>query len=130
MKICITAMTGIYPIDLGGPGSVAYFLSKELGRLKDEITLLIRAKTKEQLVNIENTDELQELKNVKILPIQLSPGWKTLLNFPNLLSKTHQTIKHLNSEEFDIIHYNSPPVDLTLIFPRHVLPFTVHAPWS
>lgn len=61
MKICIVSMTGTYPLDIGGPPSVAYFLARELGNLGNEVTLLTRTDSAKKISKLMDSDEYKNV---------------------------------------------------------------------
>jgi len=118
MKICFIAMTGLYPVDLGGPGSVAYFIIRELNRNGIDVTIFIRANP-DTLNRLKNSKEFKELKRTEIIPIDIDYTVTAILNpfyiiknFFNINRKLRDII-----DTFDIVLYNSPPVDITMFFP-------------
>jgi len=117
MRIGIVAFSGIYPINIGGPASVAYFIAKYLGELDDDVTLFIRTKTWKQAESLKGIEEFKHLENVKITPIVMDYNLQSLMNIPYLTYKICVTAKKFNFEKFDVVHYNSPPVDVALPFP-------------
>jgi glycosyltransferase involved in cell wall biosynthesis len=118
MKICVIAMTGLYPVDLGGPGSVVYFLVKELNRNGIDVTLFIRANS-DTLNRLKNSNEFKELERTKIIPIDIEYNLKSILNPFYMIGKIIEINRKLRDiiDDFDIVLYNSPPVDITLFFP-------------
>jgi glycosyltransferase involved in cell wall biosynthesis len=117
MRIGIVAFSGIFPIDIGGPGSVAYFLARWLGKQGDHVTLFVKVKTQRQSDSISQIGELTCLKNVNIIPIVLDYKLQTLINVPYLARKVYKTTKDFNHKYFDVVHYNSPPIDASFLFP-------------
>ena len=115
MKVCIISMTGLYPIEIGGPASVSYFISRELGRMGDEITLFTRVKTEGQLKRIHDVEEC--LRNVRVQAVRMDYGLANLLNLPSLLGRIHEATKSFSQWECDVVHYNSPPVDVAVLLP-------------
>lgn len=95
MKIGVFATSGIYPISIGGPGSVAYFLAKELENIGHEITILVSL-TEEQMIFLRSTEEFKKFRNVRIVNIH---------NFSNKIKLMRELAK------YNLIHYNGPPVD-------------------
>jgi glycosyltransferase involved in cell wall biosynthesis len=118
MRIVIVAFTGIYPINIGGPGAVAYFVSKWLGEIGDDVTLFVRAETKKKYESINQIKEFKDLKNVHIIATTLCSGFQVLVNLPYLGYKTAVITRRFCREKFDIVHYNSPPtIGPTILFP-------------
>jgi glycosyltransferase involved in cell wall biosynthesis len=119
MKICIIAMTGLYPIDGGGPANVAYFLARELGRRNVEVVIFIRA-DEYKFNKLLSSPEINELRNVKIIPINIKYEMRTFLNLPLLVKKIIETSNQIKDvfEKCDVIIYNSPPVDITIFAPQ------------
>jgi len=115
VKVCIISMTGLYPIEIGGPASVSYFISRELGRMGDEITLFTRVKTEEQLKRLHDVEEC--LRNVRVQAVRMDYGLANLLNLPSLLGRIHEATKSFSQWECDVVHYNSPPVDVAVLMP-------------
>jgi len=115
VKVCIISMTGLYPIEIGGPASVSYFISRELGRMGDEITLFTRVKTEGQLKRIHDVEEC--LRNVRVQAVRMDYGLANLLNLPSLLGRIHEATKSFSQWECDVVHYNSPPVDVAVLLP-------------
>jgi len=116
MKICIIAMSGIYPIHIGGPANVAYFLAREFGRLGNPTTVFVRVRNQKELSLIDNIPELN-IQNVKVIPIKINYDIKTFLNIPLLVYKISNFSKQLYEEDYNVILYNSPPVDIALLSP-------------
>jgi glycosyltransferase involved in cell wall biosynthesis len=118
MKICIVAMTGLYPVDLGGPGYVAYFIARELNQNGIDVTMFIRAND-ETFSRLKNSKEFRELNKTKIIPIDVEYNFKSILNPFYTIRKIIEMNKKLNEiiDEIDIVLYNSPPVDATIFFP-------------
>lgn len=118
MKICIVAMTGLYPVDLGGPGSPAYFLARELNRKGIDVYLIINA-DRNKLNRLKDTKEFKELDKTKIISIDVKYGLKSVLNPFYVFKKIREINRELRNiiDDVDIIFYNSPPVDITLFFP-------------
>lgn len=110
-------MTGLYPIEIGGPASVSYYISRELGRFGDEITLLTRVATDEQFKRLQNTEEISCLTNVKVQAFRMDYSLANLLNLPLLLYKIHEATKSFSRQDYDVVHYNSPPVDAAVLLP-------------
>lgn len=117
MKVCIVSMTGLYPVEIGGPASVSYYLSRELGSLGDEVVLLTRARTEEQLNHLKNAEEIRKLKNVQVQAFRIDYSFTSLLNLPLMAYKIRETMKRFEEQEHDIVHYNSPPVDAAILLP-------------
>lgn len=118
MKVCIVAMTGLYPLDIGGPAPVAYFLAKELNRNGIDVMMFIRADSEKNL-KFKNTEEIKELKRTEIIPIDVTYNAKTFLNIQSLIYKVLEANKRFKEilKDVDVIFYNSPPVDVVLCFP-------------
>jgi glycosyltransferase involved in cell wall biosynthesis len=118
MKVCIVAMTGLYPIDLGGPGSPAYFLSREFNKNDIEVYLFINADN-EKVNRLKETKEYKELTKTKIIPIHVKYDLKHTMNPLYYLKKIFQINTELKKimNDFDVIFYNSPPVDISFFFP-------------
>ncbi|MEM2293943.1 MAG: glycosyltransferase family 4 protein [Candidatus Aenigmatarchaeota archaeon] len=117
MKIAIIAFTGVYPIHIGGPGSVAYFVSKWLGEFGHDITLFVRVKTQEEHKRIEEIDEFKRLRNVHVVPAILGDSFRIYANLPYLGYKILAITKRFSCERFEVVHYNSPPSVTTFLFP-------------
>ncbi|MFC1488103.1 glycosyltransferase family 4 protein [Thermoproteota archaeon] len=117
MKIGIVAFSGIFPIHIGGPASVGYFIAKWLGEFGNEITLFVRVKTKRELEFVGRLEEFTKLKNVKVIPIMIDYRCQTFLNPLNVIFQIYTATKAFSSEKFDVVHYNSPPIDIALLFP-------------
>ena len=117
MKVGIIAFSGIYPISIGGPASVGYFVAKWLGELGDDVTVFTRLETRKQADSIGQVKEFKCLKNVDIIPIAMDYKLKTLLNLPYLTYKIYKTTKTFTHEHFDIVYFNSVPIDVTVLFP-------------
>lgn len=111
------ATSGFYPINIGGPASVGYFLAKEFGKCGNDVTVFIRVKDKEELHSIQNLSEFDDLVNVEIVPILVNYDFKNLLNIPRILLKILLTTYQFTKRQFDIVLYNSPPVDVSLLVP-------------
>lgn len=118
MKVCIVAMTGLYPVDIGGPGSPAYFLSREFNKNDIEVYLFINADN-EKVNRLKRTKEYKALTKTKIIPIDVRYDLKHIINPLYLFKKIFQINMQLKKiiNDFDIIFYNSPPVDISLFFP-------------
>lgn len=110
-------MTGLYPIEIGGPASVSYYISRELGRAGDDVTLLTRTRTKEQAQQLRHAEEISGLENVRVQAFRVDYSFPNLLNLPMLLYKIHETTKGFTERRYDIVHYNSPPVDAAILLP-------------
>ncbi len=117
MKVGIVAFSGVYPMHIGGPSSVAYFVAKRLGELGDDVTVFIRCKTRKQADSVEQVDEFKNLKNVDFVPVAINYVPQTFINIPYLAQELYKALKRFNHENFDVVHYNSPPVDAAFLFP-------------
>jgi len=118
MRLLIVQMTGNYPLDIGGPATVAYYLAYHLAKKGIEASMLIRLKERNELEKLRETHEFNILeKNVEIIPVHMRYDLKSMLNVPGVLYKIYKTTRNFKPENYDIIHYNSPPVDVTLFFP-------------
>lgn len=117
MRVGIVAFSGIYPIHIGGPGNVAYFLAKEFGRMNCETTLFVRAKNRKEILAFKNMPEFNQLENVDVIPIMLDYRSRTLLNPFVILAKIVEASLKLHQEDFDIVFHNSPPIDIGVLFP-------------
>jgi glycosyltransferase involved in cell wall biosynthesis len=117
VRICIVAFSGLFPITIGGPGSVAYFLSKWLGIQGDEVTLFFRISKEEQRAKIGQYEQLKLLKNVNMLPVVLDYNRQALANVPLFAQKVFKITERFQRDHFDLVHYNSPPIDASLLFP-------------
>lgn len=115
MHIAVVATSGIYPIHIGGPASVGYFLAREFGKLGHPTTLFVRARDQKELQMMNNME--LEMQNVKIKPIKINYNIKTFINTPLLAYKILKFTKLFNRGSFDVILYNSPPVDVALFLP-------------
>ncbi|OYT29179.1 MAG: hypothetical protein B6U95_02745 [Thermofilum sp. ex4484_82] len=116
-------MTGNYPLDIGGPATVAYYLAYHLAKKGIEASMLIRLKERNELEKLRETHEFNILeKNVEIIPVHMRYDLKSMLNVPGVLYKIYKTTRNFKPENYDIIHYNSPPVDVTLFFPPKSIP--------
>ncbi len=116
MKVGIIATSGIYPIEIGGPANVGYFLAKGLIKEKCEVILFVRVMNRKQLLQIQNNQEFK-INNIKIIPIMINYDKNLFLNFPQILFKIILLTKMIVHEKVDIIFYNSPPIDITLLSP-------------
>lgn len=116
MRVAVVAYSGIYPIHIGGPGNVGYFLAKEFGRLGHPTTLFVRGRNREEISILETAEE-SRLENVKVVPIQLDYGSGSLLNPFLLFRKLVESCMELSSADFDAVLYNSPPIDIAVLFP-------------
>lgn len=117
MRLGIVAFSGMYPINIGGPGNVAYFLAREFGKLGHEITLFVRGKDQEEMLAFERMKEFSDLKSVSVIPIEIDYRFRTLANPLLLSSKVIEASLKLHERDFDIILYNSPPIDIAAFFP-------------
>lgn len=117
MNIAIMATSGIYPLHIGGPANVGYFLAKEFGKEGHDVTVFTRVKNQEELQLIKKMPEFIELMNVNFVPIMIEYNLKSLLNVPlrmlNILGISYE----FGKRKFDAILYNAPPVDVTLLIP-------------
>ena len=108
-------MTGNYPLDIGGPATVAYHLASRLVRRNVRVSMIIRIKEKDEIDRLRAYDEFRELeKNVDITPVNVRYD---LAGVPGALYKLLKITKNFEPSDFDIIHYNSPPVDVTVLYP-------------
>jgi glycosyltransferase involved in cell wall biosynthesis len=120
MRVCLIATTGVYPIDTGGPASVAYFLIKYFSKKGIELDVFIRANN-DGLVNLFQSTEIMELgkENIHFYAFDYGPEDLKLKNILNLFKEfvraTGASVKRLR--EADIIVYNSPPIDLFFLLP-------------
>ncbi|MGQ9514516.1 MAG: glycosyltransferase family 4 protein [Thermoproteota archaeon] len=110
-------MTGLYPVEIGGPASVSYYLSRELGSSGEEVTILTRVRKREQLERLKSSEEIANLKNVNIQACQINYDLPNLLNIPLMAYKIRETTKRFLEREYDVVHYNSPPVDAAILLP-------------
>lgn len=117
MEIAIISTSGIYPLHIGGPANVGYFLAKELGNLGHRITLFIRVKNKDEYAIANKSIIFNNLKNVKFVPIIIDYTKLASLNPINFLIKTLEISHQFSKENYDVILYNSPPVDISLLIP-------------
>lgn len=117
MRIAVIATSGIYPIHVGGPGNVGYYLSKEFGNLGHSVTVFIRVKNKTQLDRVKRMSEFNSLNNVEFVPISIEYNMKTFFNIPLIIIKIINISSVFLKYKFDIILYNSPPVDVCVLIP-------------
>ena len=118
MKIALIAMTGLYPADLGGTAPVAYFLASELNKRDVAANVFIRADD-EKLKSILDSKDISYLNKTKIIALdiqyslkQIFSPFSTLRNILNFYNQFKNIIKKV-----DIVIYNSPPADITFLFP-------------
>jgi len=117
MKITMIATSGFYPIHIGGPASVGYFLAKEFGESGYHTTVFVRVKNVQEMSLVQKLPESEGLVNVNIFPILIDYNLKTLINLPYLLLKMLRTGYEFFKINSDVVLYNSPPVDVTLFIP-------------
>jgi len=111
-------MTGNYPLDIGGPATVAYYIAYNLALRNVEVSMLIRIKEQNELKELRKTSEFQILEEkINIIPVTMKYDFKNMVNIPAVLYKIYKVTRDFNPEKYDIIHYNSPPVDITLLYP-------------
>lgn len=115
MKIAIIANSGIYPINIGGPANVGYYLAKEFGKSGNNVTLFVRVKDKKEFFSVRNN--LHNLHNVNIIPFLIRYDLKTFVNIPSLISKIIIYTYQFSRKRYDVVLYNSPPVDISLLVP-------------
>lgn len=117
MKICIVAMTGIYPLK-GGPGAGAYYIARELNKAGIEVYMFLRGND-EEFDRLNSSDEIKKLSKTKLIQIDIKYNLKTFLNIPYLINKILEANKKLKEilDYVDVVIYNSPPVDVALCFP-------------
>ena len=75
------ATSGFYPINIGGPASVGYFLAKEFGKCGNDVTVFIRVKDKEELHSIQNLSEFDDLVNVEVASPSGLTCWDDNIHF-------------------------------------------------
>jgi len=115
MKINIVQMTGNYPLDIGGTSTVAYFLATKMADSGINVSMTIRTKDKDEINKLREFSKFREMEEkINIYPITISYN---LYNLPSILYKTLKTYSDFKPEKYDIIHYNSPPVDVTVFYP-------------
>ena len=117
LNITIIATSGIYPLHIGGPANVGYFLAKEFGKNDHDVTMFVRVKNKEDIQLIKNLPEFTELINVNIVPIEIEYNIRTFLNIPLLTFKIISATRSFIRHKCDVVLYNSPPVDVMLLVP-------------
>ena len=117
MDICLIALSGIFPIDIGGPGSVAYYLSKWLGRLDNNVTVYVRVKSKDKISIFKKNPHYFNLKNVNFEPITMEYKKENLMNIPKTILKINKLTNNYKFKNYDVIHYNSVPIDAALFLP-------------
>lgn len=117
LRIGIVACSGIYPIHVGGPANVGYFLAREFGRKGHDVTLFIRPKKKKELVEIVSEPSFNRFENVEIDCTMIDYDAKTLFNIPLLIWKIMQFSTKLSRASLDVVLFNSPPVDIALLTP-------------
>lgn len=117
MKISIVATSGIYPLHIGGPANVGYFLAKEFGKAGHEVTVFVRVKNKDELEAIKKLDKFTTLINVIFVPTVMEYNKKSILNVFLVTLKVLNISRAYCVTKCDVVLYNSPPVDLSLAFP-------------
>lgn len=101
---------------------VAYFLSKKLAERKHSVEMLIRVKGEDELERLESTEEYGELSgNVSLTPVKIRYDLLSLANLPRLLHIIYNVTRLFNPSLYDVVLYNSPPVDVTLLYPGKAL---------
>jgi len=120
MKIALLATTGLYPIEIGGPPSVAYFISRELGRRGAVVYLLARFKSHLKLHLFLQSKQYKELiqNNVKVIPLVLKDySFVNLARALRLTFLVTSYMRKLINKGVRIVIYNAPPVDISLLVP-------------
>ncbi len=117
MKICVIALSGLYPAHMGGPASVGFFLSREFARRGHETTILARVNNQVEESMIVQAVHEQRMTGLEIRTIRarysslysLIPGY--------YLSKICETTLRFSTIDADAVVYNSPPVDAGILLP-------------
>lgn len=117
LKISVIATTGIYPLHIGGPGNVGYFLTKQFASLGHNVILLVRVRNKAELELLNNSREFLTLKGVIIIPVIMDYNIKTFINIPYIFIQTIKTAYNFLKNKPDVVLYNSPPVDISVLIP-------------
>ena len=120
MKLALLATTGLYPVEIGGPSSGAYFISKELSRHGVKVYLIARFKSYHKLASFLKSKAYEELirGGVVFMPFVLK-GYSPE-NFPDVVRAAHYItamVKKLTGTRLDAVIYNAPPVDVSLLIP-------------
>ncbi len=69
MKINIVQMTGNYPLDIGGPSTVAYFLATKMVDIGINVSMTIRTKDKDELRKLREFDKFGKIENYATLSV-------------------------------------------------------------
>jgi len=130
MNIAVVATSGIYPLHIGGPAYVGYFLSKEFGKAGHNVTVFIRVENRNELKIVENSLKFNNIENVNFIPSVISYNKHFFINIPLLVFKILNVSLKLKKGHYDVILYNAPPVDVTLLFPlisrfKHISQFLI-----
>lgn len=117
-RIALIAMTGLYPVDIGGPAPVAYFLADELSKRGMIFDVFIRADNK-KYINIVESNEIKSLKSTNIIHLDIQYDLKHILYLFSTIKKILKFYKDFIDivKKVDIVIYNSPPVDVAFLFP-------------
>lgn len=117
LRVLIVSHTGNYPVDVGGPQAVAHFVSLYLGRMGVQVTLYQRFPSSAKQEVWEETPEAISLRQagVETIPFKAEYSAKNLWRYPEYILRSSST---LDGKNYDVVHYNSPPVDANLLLPR------------
>ena len=117
MKLLIVSHTGNYPVDVGGPQAIAHYLSLHLARLGAQVTLYQRFTSNASREKWSSTPEAKQLweAGVETLPFYADYSMKNIWRYPSYIRSSPGK---LDGKHYDVVHYNSPPVDANILLPR------------
>ncbi|MEM3794555.1 MAG: glycosyltransferase family 4 protein [Thermoprotei archaeon] len=115
-RILIVSHTGNYPLDVGGPQAVSYHVSLYLAKEGFEVTLYQRFKSTTHQEAWASTPEASLLSQAGVNTLSLIADYslKNLWRYPLYI---YRAPRRLDGANYDIIHYNSPPVDANVLLP-------------
>ena len=117
MKIALICLSGLYPINIGGPSSVGYFLAKWLGYMDNEVTVYFRLNKDTKKKYDALYEEYYDIKNVVFKPLFINYNIYSYIIFPLLIYNILKISLDIAKKDYDLIHYNSVPVDIAIFLP-------------
>ncbi|PSO04884.1 hypothetical protein B9Q12_01570 [Candidatus Marsarchaeota G2 archaeon ECH_B_SAG-G06] len=117
MNLTIVSFSGNYPLDVGGPQSVAYYLAKTLQEKGVNVSLWLRFPSMKKETEWSLTPEAKLLKEmgVNVKAIFANYSLLSFFRYPFYIAKVS---KQADSESCELVHFNSPPVDAALSLPK------------
>ncbi len=116
IRLLVVSHTGNYPIDVGGPQAVAHHVCLRLAESGFKVTLYQRFTSENARKTWQATDEAESLRAAGVDTPYLVADYslKNLLRYPLYIHNSNKTI---GGEHYDVVHYNSPPVDANMMLP-------------